>query len=240
MTQITSKPRCSIVIPAKQEDSEIIKVLSRFVEFVDISFECLIIVDNENDLTFHSCEKFIENQPNFKIVVNHLETGPAGAIRSGIEISNSDVIVVTMADGSDDPKQIQNLVFLVERGVAIACASRYMPGGQAIGAPRFKSFLSKISGKSLQLIRNVGTHDATNSFKAYDKNFLNLVKIESKFGFEMGLELVGKAKRYNYPVAELPTIWVERKSGDSKFKLVKWIPKYLQWYFYALNPKKER
>jgi hypothetical protein len=145
-----------------------------------------------------------------------------------------------MADGSDDPKQIQNLVFLVERGVAIACASRYMPGGQAIGAPRFKSFLSKISGKSLQLIRNVGTHDATNSFKAYDKNFLNLVKIESKFGFEMGLELVGKAKRYNYPVAELPTIWVERKSGDSKFKLVKWIPKYLQWYFYALNPKKER
>ena len=45
------------------------------------------------------------------------------------------VVVVTMADGSDDPRQIDDLARLVERGVVVAAASRYMPGGQQVGGP---------------------------------------------------------------------------------------------------------
>ena len=56
-------------------------------------------------------------------------------------------------------------------------------------------------------------------------------------GFEVGLELVAKARRYRQPVAELPTIWLDRTFGVSNFKLAKWLPKYLRWYFYAFGPK---
>ena len=45
------------------------------------------------------------------------------------------VAVVTMADGCDDPRQIDDLARLVERGVVVAAASRYMPGGQQVGGP---------------------------------------------------------------------------------------------------------
>jgi dolichol-phosphate mannosyltransferase len=146
---------------------------------------------------------------------------------------------VTMADGCDDPAQIDDLTRLVERGVAIAAASRYMRGGRQIGGPFLKSTLSRLAGQSLHLFARVGTRDATNSFKAYSRSLVQNVGIESDAGFEVGLELVAKARRRRLPVAELPTIWLERTSGQSHFKLRRWIPHYLRWYFYTFGPRIE-
>jgi hypothetical protein len=40
----------------------------------------------------------------------------------------------------------------------------------------------------------------------------------------------------NRPVAELPTIWLERAQGTSNFKVARWIPRYLKWYRFAFGP----
>jgi hypothetical protein len=146
-------------------------------------------------------------------------------------------LVVTMADGCDDPRQIDELVLLVERGVVIAAASRYMAGGQQVGAPRFKSFLSRTAGQSLHALANAGTRDATNSFKAYDAAFVRSVGIDSRNGFEIGIELTAKARRLRLPVAEIPTIWLDRTAGTTNFRVAAWIPKYLWWYRFAFGPR---
>jgi len=229
--------RCSIVIPAKNESADIERILERINSEVNFPFECVVVVDSEEDTTLPILKNFMKKNVNFKVVFNRFHRGPSGALLTGISLAKSRIVVVTMADGSDDPSQISDLVLLVERGVAIACASRYMAGGQAIGAPRFKGFLSKLCGKSLYILRNAGTHDATNNFKAYDKDFLDSIKIESEHGFEMGLEIVAKAIRRKKPIAEIPTIWIERMSGETKFKLLKWLPKYLKWYAFAFYGK---
>ena len=78
------------------------------------------------------------------------------------------VVVVTMADGSDDPRMIDPLARLVERGVVVAAASRYSPGGQQVGGPALKGLLSRDRRPHPRArSRRVGTDDATNSFKAY-------------------------------------------------------------------------
>ncbi|MFM8896474.1 MAG: hypothetical protein ACKOE2_14185, partial [Actinomycetales bacterium] len=82
----------------------------------------------------------------------------------------------------------------------------------------------------------VGTRDATNSFKAYSKRFLDEVGVESDQGFEIGIELVAKARRLRLPIAELPTIWLDRDAGVSRFQMRKWLPRYLQWYRFAYGP----
>jgi len=140
-----------------------------------------------------------------------------------------------MADGCDDPAQIDSLTRLVERGVVVACASRYMHGGQQVGGPWLKGRMSRLAGVSLRVLAGVGTHDATNSFKAYSRDFLRSVHVESDAGFEMGIEMVAKARRRRLPVAELPTIWLDRESGTSNFHVRAWIPRYLRWYLYALG-----
>ena len=147
------------------------------------------------------------------------------------------VAVVTMADGSDDARQIDELVRLVERGVVIAAASRYMPGGQQVGGPALKGFLSRLAGRTLHAFGRVGTRDATNSFKAYSVDFVRAVGVESRDGFEIGIEMTAKARRTGQPVAEIPTIWLERQQGLSSFKVAGWIPKYLRWYLFAFGKR---
>jgi len=231
--------RCSIVIPARDEGDAIVPILERIKESMDIAFECIVVVDMVMDSTVKFVAEIQSRYSEFRTEINTDGPGPAAAIKFGINRSTSPVIVITMADGSDDPEVVSDLVRLIERGVVIAAASRYMPGGQQIGAPAFKGFLSKIAGKSLFIFRRVGTHDATNSFKAYNKQFLNEVGIQSEYGFEIALELVAKAKRRKLPVAELPTIWLERNFGNSNFKLWRWLPRYLCWYLYAFGIGKE-
>jgi dolichol-phosphate mannosyltransferase len=168
-----------------------------------------------------------------------LGCGPAFAIRYGIHRASAPVVVVTMADGSDDPRQIDELTRLVERGVVVAAASRYMPGGQQVGGPAVKSLLSRTAGRTLYWFARVGTRDATNSFKAYRREFVEQVGIASTDGFEIGLELTAKARRLRQPVAEIPTIWLDRETGISRFKLAKWLPKYLRWYWFAFGRRLE-
>jgi glycosyltransferase involved in cell wall biosynthesis len=229
--------RASIVVPALNEGESIITFLERLEESVQLPVEVLVIVDTETDTTLSSLTKYSAKRLEIRGLVSEFPKGPANAIRYGIDSSNSDVVVITMADGSDDPRAIDDLIRLVERGCAVAAASRYMAGGQQIGGPRLKKILSRNASRALWLILGVGTHDSTNSFKAYSKGFISAVGIESDKGFEVGLELVAKAHRSRRMIAEVPTIWIDRAAGESNFQLKRWLPQYLRWFFYAFGPK---
>jgi dolichol-phosphate mannosyltransferase len=228
-------PRVSVVIPAYNEGQAILPVLDRIFEGVTLPCEVCVVVDMPEDTTIPVVTKYAETEPRLRYLINTYGRGPANAIRYGIDNAATPVAVVTMADGSDDPRQIDALTLLVERGVAVAAASRYMPGGQQIGGPLVKGFLSRSAGRSLRMFTRMGTRDATNSFKAYSTDFVRDVGIDSRAGFEIGIELTAKARRLRRPVAEIPTIWLERDAGLSNFKLVQWIPKYLRWYRFAFG-----
>jgi dolichol-phosphate mannosyltransferase len=231
------KPRVSVVVTAYNEGDTIVTCLDRIFEAVTLPCEVLVVFDAPDDTTVPYLEKYAEAETRLRPTLNTYGRGPARAIRYGIDHSLADVVVVTMADGCDDPQQIDQLARLVERGVVVAAASRYARGGQQVGGPLLKGALSRTAGVSLHWLARVGTRDATNSFKAYNRHFVQSVGIESDSGFEVGLELVAKAKRRRLPVAEIPTIWLDRTFGMSNFKLAKWLPRYLRWYFYAFGPK---
>jgi dolichol-phosphate mannosyltransferase len=230
-------PRISIVIPAYNEGEAIVPYLDRVFTGVTLPCEVLVIYDDPADTTVPYLEKYSRDEPRLLPTLNEYGRGPARAIRWGIEHAQAPVAVVTMADGSDDAEQIDDLSKLVERGVVVAAASRYMGGGQQIGGPVMKSLLSRVAGLSLYWLARVGTRDATNSFKAYSTDFVRQVGIESDAGFEIGIELVSKARRLRLPVAELPTIWLERGLGQSNFKVMRWLPRYVRWYRFAFGPK---
>lgn len=230
-------PRVTVVIPAYNEGDDIIPGLERILTAVESEAEFLVVVDTPEDTTIPAVERLAKKHPGLRVAINEYGRGPANAIRFGIDAAVAPTVVVTMADGCDDPRQIDDLVLLVERGVVVAAASRYMAGGQQVGAPRFKSFLSRFAGRSLHTFANAGTRDATNSYKAYDADFVRSVGIDSRDGFEIGLELTAKARRLRLPIAEIPTIWLDRTAGESSFKLIEWMPKYLRWYRFAFGPK---
>jgi len=231
------KPRVSVVVTTYNEGEGIVTCLDRIFEAVTLPCEVLVVYDSPDDTTVPYAEKYARDEPRVVPTLNTYGPGPAWAIRYGIDQARADVVVVTMADGCDDPAQIDQLARLVERGVVVAAASRYARGGQQVGGPALKCFLSRTAGVTLHLFARVGTRDATNSYKAYATEFVRGVGIQSDAGFEVGLELVAKARRLRLPIAEVPTIWLDRSFGVSNFKLAKWIPKYLRWYRFAFGPK---
>jgi dolichol-phosphate mannosyltransferase len=230
-------PRVSVVIPAYDEGTNVIAPLERILECVSLPCEVAVVVDDEQDSTVPVVRGLARRDPRITLMVNEYGRGPANALRWGLDHAAAPVVVVTMADGSDDPEQIDHLARLVERGVVVAAASRYARSGQQVGGPALKGLLSRAAGLSLYLFARVGTRDATNSFKAYNTDFVRAAGIESDKGFEMGLELVAKARRARLPVAELPTIWLDRPFGVSSFDIRAWLPRYLRWWRYAFGPK---
>ncbi len=231
-----SSPRVSVVIPAHDEGEGIVACLDRVFEAITLPCEILVVFDAPDDTTVPYLDKYATFEPRLVPTLNTYGRGPADALRFGVDQAQAPVVVVTMADGCDDPQQIDSLARLVERGVVVAAASRYSRGGQQVGVPTLKRALSKTAGLTLHWFARVGTHDATNSFKAYSKAFVQEVGIQSDAGFEMGIELVAKARRLRRPVAELPTIWLDRTSGVSNFKTASWLSRYLRWYVLAFGP----
>jgi dolichol-phosphate mannosyltransferase len=231
------EPRVSVVIPVYQEGEGIVACLERILREITLPAEVLVVYDLPEDTTVPYARQVAARDPRVRPVHNTYGRGPANAIRFGFHAARAPVAVVTMADGSDDPRQIDELTRLVERGVVVAAASRYMPGGQQVGGPLLKGLMSRWAGRTLRWFARVGTRDATNSFKAYSTQFVRAVGTDSRAGFEIGLELTAKATRLRLPVAELPTIWLDRALGDSNFRLARWLPSYLRWYRFAFGPR---
>jgi dolichol-phosphate mannosyltransferase len=226
----------TVIIPAYNEKSSIGKTVQELIALYGEKINVLVVVDFAEDTTIAEFNA-IGAPVCYEVLIQNYGPGPANAIRYGIDQARTSCVTVMMADGSDDIRAIAELANLVNRGVVVACASRYMPGGQQIGGPRFKKFLSMTAGKTLFAFAGIGTHDPTNSFKSYSRDFLIDVGIESRSGFEIGIELVAKAHRLRLPVAEVPTIWLDRTNGGSNFQVAKWVPKYLRWFFYCFGTK---
>jgi dolichol-phosphate mannosyltransferase len=231
------KPRVSVVVPVYNEDDAVTGFLDRLLGALRLPAEVLVVYDFAEDSTAPHVQRYAEADKRVIPTLNTYGRGPANAIRYGIDHATSDVVVVTMSDGSDDPQAIGPLTELIEQGAVVAAASRYSKGGRQIGGPFVKRTMSRVAGLTLQLLARVGTYDATNNFKAYSKRYVDEVGIESEKGFEIALELVAKARRLRLPVAELPTVWTDRAAGASNFRLVSWLPHYLRWYFFAFGPR---
>jgi dolichol-phosphate mannosyltransferase len=230
-------PYVDIIIPVYNEGGNILIAIQAIREKVCFPYGIRIIYDFEEDTTLPELKKLdAEMQEKVIIVRNIYGRGVLNAIKTGIVLAKSELVIVTMADLSDPPEVMNRMVEeAVNQQADIVCASRYMKGGKQIGGPLLKGVLSQTAGCVLHYFAGVPTHDATNSFKLYRKSFLDTVQIESSGGFEIGIELVAKAFIKGKKIVETPTIWTDRVDGKSNFKLWKWLPNYLKWFFYCFR-----
>jgi dolichol-phosphate mannosyltransferase len=223
-----------IIIPVYNEAENIRKTLTTIEEKVRTPHKIYIVYDFDEDNTLPVAKEFLKEDIDLKFLKNPAG-GVVNAIKTGFKEAHEDYLLITMADLSDDYTVIDSMYKIIAEGYDVVCGSRYMKGGKQIGGPMLKKILSRIAGVSLKYVAGLPTHDVTNSFKLYRKSMIGSIEIESDGGFEIGMEIVVKAFFSGFKVTEVPTIWIDRQKGKSRFKIVKWAPKYLKWYFYALK-----
>ena len=228
-------PELSIVIPVYEEPDNIGPTLGRIAEHVRTLHEVLVVYDFDADTTVPIVRALQPAMPSVRLLRNDLGRGVLNAMRAGIDAALAPLVLITMADGSDEMECVDPMVALASDGADLVAASRYVRGGRQEGGPRLKGMLSRIAGLSLHWFAGVPIHDATSNFKLYRREFLESVTIESTGGFELALELTVKARLARRQMAEVPTVWRDRTSGESRFKLRAWLPKYLRWYLVAMR-----
>jgi dolichol-phosphate mannosyltransferase len=228
----------SIVIPVYNEGANFPALWAEMTQHLTFPFTAMVAYDFDGDNTLPVAQGIIDRgETRLRLVKNTYGRGVVGAIRTGFDASPAGPVLVLMADLSDDLGQVARMLELYRQGSHIVVGSRYMKGGKLIGGPWFKQLLSRLSGLSLCWLRGIPTHDATNAFKIYDRAMLGAIRIESKGGFELSLEITVKAFLGGYTISETPSTWRDRTAGTSRFKLWKWLPHYLKWYFMAFQPK---
>lgn len=240
MTLAGGAPELSIVIPVYNEGEAVEPVLRALTASVTTPHELIVVWDFDGDTTRPVVERLAAELPALRGLRNDIGRGVLNAMRAGIAAARGDHVLISMADGSDEPHVVDPMVRLARDGADVVSASRYMRGGRQVGGPLVKRTLSRLAGLSLHWVGGVATHDPTNNFKLYSRRFLDSVTIESRAGFELALELTVKATLAGRRVAEVPTTWRDRTAGQSNFRLRKWLPQYLRWYLVAMRGRAAR
>jgi glycosyltransferase involved in cell wall biosynthesis len=242
MTEAGRRPAAelAIVLPVYNEGEAVEPVLRALAAGVSTPHELVVVYDFDGDTTVPVVERLSDEIPGLRALRNDLGRGVLNAMKAGIAGTAAPYVLISMADGSDEPKVVDPMVALAREGADVVAASRYMPGGAQIGGPPLKRLLSRLAGLTLHWFAGVPTHDSTNNFKLYRRSFLEATPIESTAGFELALELTVKATLADRRVAEVPTTWSDRTAGKSRFQLRRWLPHYLRWYMLAIRARLRR
>jgi glycosyltransferase involved in cell wall biosynthesis len=221
-----------VVVPVYNEGENVVPTLRGVVDrTLTRPLEVLVVHDFDEDTTVPVVKRLQSELPELHLHRNDLGRGALNALKSGLAAARAPYVLVTMGDGSDDPGDIDAMYALAQGGADVVAGSRYMKGGHQVGGPLLKRTMSRVAGLSLHWLGGLPIHDATSNYRLYSKRLLQRVTIESTGGFELGLELTVKAYVLGMRVAEVPTTWSDRTAGESRFRLWKWLPRYLHWYW---------
>lgn len=241
MGQVSATPMTvEVLIPVYNEAENIERTLDALSEGLAALPEGLaqvgvcIVYDHPEDTTLAVLDRVARKYPfHIRRLINPTP-GVIGALKEGFFRSQADFILVTMADLSDDYTTLGPMLMEAAQGADVVCASRYMKGGRLNGGPFLKQLFSRIAGVSLHFLRGFPTHDITNSYKLYRQSALQSLTLESRGGFEIGMEITAKIFLLGGKIAEVPTQWWDRTAGLSRFRLAAWLPRYLHWYMTVL------
>jgi len=236
-----SPPALSIVVPVYNEGENVVPTLRGVVERTHARpLEVLVVHDFDEDTTVPVVRRLQAEMPELHLHRNTLGRGVLNAIKSGLAAAQAPYVLVTMGDGSDDANDIDAMYEKARAGADVVAGSRYVQGGRQLGGPLLKRSMSRAAGLSLHWLGGLPVHDATSNFRLYSRRLLDHVTIESDGGFELGIELTVKAYLLGMRVDEVPTTWRDRTAGQSRFRLWKWLPRYLHWYRRGLAGRLKR
>jgi len=227
-------PELDIVIPVYNEGHNIVALLAALKHALATPARVLICYDHAEDDTLPAIRENADAFAGLPVeLVRNTGRGVHGAIMTGFAKSTAPFILMFPADDHINAPILDRMVALAREGCDIICASRFMPGGAMIGCPLVKAVLVRNANFTLRHLARLPTTDASNGFRMFSRRVIDRIEVESRQGFCYSIELLVKAHRLGWKIAEVPVTWIERDDGRTRFQVLRWLPAYLRWYGYA-------
>ena len=222
--------KVSIVIPAYNEEKNIIKCISELRAVLrerDIPYEIIVVNDNSKDDTEGVVSAEMEMDDSVRLVNRTPPGGFGRAVRSGIEVVKGDIVVVYMADLSDSPEDVVAYYNKIREGYDCVYGSRFRKGSEVQNYPVVKLIANRIVNRCIQLLFWTRFNDLTNAFKAYRTAVVRDCGPYRACHFNLTLEMSLGALIREYHIAEIPIRWYGRTWGSSNLKLGEMGRRYL-------------
>ena len=202
--------KVTAVIPAKNEEEGIEKIIKNVSRFVD---EVLVVDGHSKDKT-----RQIAKEYGAKVVLDGGK-GKGDGIRTGIRKAKGDIIVFIDADGSHNPKDIPKLIKPIKNGEAdLVVASRAKGGSDEVRLDLdglFRQIGSEIAAILVNFRWRANLTDIQNGFRAIRKKTALALKLESD-GFEIEEEMIMKCLKRGVRIMEVAGHEYQRRWGVSK------------------------
>jgi dolichol-phosphate mannosyltransferase len=223
---VTSNRVC-VVLPTFNEAKNIDRLIRAISDACPAQYnlEIVVVDDNSPDRTYHQvCETFA-GDPRVSTLLRTSDRGLAKSIRAGIDQSTADFVVVMDTDFTHDPKEIPNLLHVLQI-CDIVSGSRFCAGGRMSDLQHYVVSLSY--NWMLRILLRTQIQDNSGGFFAARRATLLLLPFdEIFFGYgDYFFRLVYFAQRAKMKIIEIPAEYLSRSSGETKSSWLKMFVAY--------------
>lgn len=222
---MSNDPRRIAILATYNERENILSMIEQLLA-LPVGLSVLVVDDRSPDGTAQAIREYYPDDPRVLLIEREQKLGYGTAMVEGFQraLSEGFEVVVTLdADFSHDPEAVPNLVRAIEQEAAVAIGSRYKDGVRVLNWPPRRLVLSLFANRYVQTILNIPIRDCTSGFRAYSRQVLESIDIQSlRFpGYAFLVEVLYRTILCGFPIQEVPIIYTERREGQSKMsKLV--------------------
>lgn len=222
---LPAPPSVVTVLPTYNERDNIGPLIDGILESAITPHLVLVVDDNSPDGTGDAVRAAKERwnaageRPRVLLYTRRGEKGLTSAIQSGIDLAvftfGAEIVTWMDCDLSMPPQDVPLLVRAIVAGADVAVGSRWIEGGEDVAHGWMARTLSRIINGYAVLLLGPAIRDYTSGFIAGRAHVFRALRLRGDYG-EYCIDLLGRAARQGFRLAEVPYICVPRGAGESK------------------------
>lgn len=217
--------KVSAVIPLYNEEEVIDEFSTRLIKSLSdlhLDYEVIFIVEGE-DGTLRRVTQLADQNPRVRVEYNDKRLGLGKALKKGLEMVDpgSEYVLTMDSDLNHDPEEIGRLLE-ASNAADVVCGCRSKNRGLVEELPFFKRMISAGTNWMLRRVFRMQSTDITSGFRIYSAKAVESVRkdLVAK-NFEVTAEILIRAKKQGFSIAEVPITFKRRPRGTSKLSFVK-------------------
>ncbi|MBI3394162.1 MAG: glycosyltransferase [Nitrospirae bacterium] len=204
----------TVVLPTYNERDNVAPLIEACLAALEKDADVVVVDDDSPDGTGGVVAAICEKDPRVRLVRRMRGPGLASAIRDGVEAARGDLVAWMDCDFSMPPSLLPEMRKALD-SVDIVVGSRYVGAAADRRDDRRAVLGSRVINAFARFLLGGGVTDYTSGFVAARKDAVTTLGIRDGYG-EYCIDLLARAGKSGFRIAEVPYTCAPRASGESK------------------------